>query len=116
MLDSVVALLLVQPLAWGKLDRQPATGYLLGQVTMPCDQKDIVTLLRIENWNHWKMEALRTMICCDVLEHACCTCGVNAAGCVKLRLWVDESILLSDISLPDRTDVTLLAIPAGPME
>lgn len=56
------------------------------------------------------------MVYCDTVDPACCTCGVSAAGCVKLRLWVDESILLSDISLPDRTDVTLLAIPAGPME
>lgn len=56
------------------------------------------------------------MIYCEIREHACGTCGVIAAGWAKLRLWVDESILLSDISLPDRTDVTLLAIPAGPME
>lgn len=46
-LDSAVPLLLVQPLAWGKLDRQPATGYLLGQFTMPW-QEEIKMLFFVE--------------------------------------------------------------------
>lgn len=49
-----------------------------------------------------------------VNTHIGCTC----AGCVKLaRLCVEDSMSLSDSSLPERIDVTLLVIPpAGPME
>lgn len=107
-----MALLLVQPLAWGKLDRQPATGYLLGQFTMPWEEK--LKGYSSLYWYHFKNGT--TVIYKEILDHVRCTCAVSEAGCAKLRLWVDESILVSDISLPDRTDVTLLAIPAGPME
>lgn len=46
-LDLEAPLLLDHPLAWGKLDRQPATGYLLGQVTMPWFEKQTDIFLRI---------------------------------------------------------------------
>lgn len=47
--------------------------------------------------------------------HTLCTCADS--GCAKLaRLCVEDSMSLSDSSLPERTDVTLLVIPAGPIE
>lgn len=61
-LDSAVPLLLVQPLAWGILERLPATGYLLGQVTMPWDEKNnpsdspnnlVQALLQKWNYDDW---------------------------------------------------------------
>lgn len=39
LLSTAVILPLVRLLAWGRLDRQPATGYLLGQFTMPWQGK-----------------------------------------------------------------------------
>lgn len=57
-LGSAVPLLLVQPLAWGKLDKQPATGYLLGQFTMPWEEKFndvLIWLASVNKWNHYEM-------------------------------------------------------------